>query len=79
MKPRDVSLRDGMFQAHLLQGGSGEPLLFLHGAGGLHEGEYLDQLAERFHVSAPCPPGFRPSDGRHPIADITDRPTSRGA
>ena len=72
MEPRDVSLRDGMFQTHLLQGGSGEPLLFLHGAGGLHEGEYLDQLAERFTVYAPWHPGFGASEGSEHIDDIID-------
>ncbi len=72
MKPRDVSLRGGMFQAHLLQGGSGEPLLFLHGAGGLHEGEYLDLLAQRFTVYAPWHPGFGASEGSEHIEDIID-------
>ena len=72
MEPRDISLRDGMFQAHLLQGGSGEPLLFLHGAGGLHEGEYLDLLAQRFTVYAPWHPGFGASEGSEHIDDIID-------
>ena len=72
MELRDVSLRDGMFRAHLLQGGSGEPLLFLHGASGLHEGEYLDLLAQRFTVYAPWHPGFGASEGSEHIEDIID-------
>lgn len=72
MEARTVSVRDGLFRTHLLQGGAGEPLLFLHGAGGLHEGPYLDQLAERFTVYAPCHPGFGPSDGSEHIEDIID-------
>ena len=72
MEPRAVSLRDGMFQAHLLQGGAGDPLLFLHGAGGLREGEYLDLLAQRFTVYAPSHPGFGSSEGGEHIEDIID-------
>ena len=72
METRVCSVRDGMFQAHIPQGGSGEPLLFLHGAGGLHEGEYLDLLAQRFTVYAPWHPGFGPSEGSEHIDDIID-------
>jgi pimeloyl-ACP methyl ester carboxylesterase len=48
----DVSVR-------VLSGGRGEPLLFLHGAGGA--GMWLpahEKLAERFRVIAPVCPGF---------------------
>ncbi len=72
METRVLSLRDGMFQAHVAHGGSGEPLLFLHGSGGLHEGEYLDLLAERYTVYAPWHPGFGPSQGIEHIDDIID-------
>ncbi len=72
METRVISLRDGMFQAHILQGGSGEPLLFLHGSGGLREGEYLDLLARQFTVYAPWHPGFGPSVGIEHIDDIID-------
>ena len=72
METRVVSLRDGMFKAHIASGGSGEPLLFLHGSGGLHEGEYLDMLAERFTVYAPWHPGFGASEGIDHIDDIID-------
>ena len=72
MEPRTVSLREGLFKAQLFQGGSGEPLLFLHGAGGLHEGAYLDQLAEKFTVYAPAHPGFGESEGLEHIDDVID-------
>ena len=72
MESRTVSVRNGLFSAHVLQGGSGEPLLFLHGAGGLHEGQYLDQLAERFTVYAPSHPGFGASEGLEHIDDVID-------
>ena len=40
-----------------LEGGSGEPLVFLHGAGGMQPNDpFLETLAESFHVYAPsCP------------------------
>ncbi len=72
MESRVISLRDGMFKAHLSQGGSGEPLLFLHGSGGLHEGEYLDLLAKDFTVYAPSHPGFGETEGLEHIDDIID-------
>lgn len=45
------------------EGGSGEPLVFLHGAGGLDlQSEFLSRLAERFHVFAPLLPGYGDSE-----------------
>ena len=72
METRALSVRDGMYQAQLAEGGSGEPLLFLHGSGGLHEGEYLDLLSKRFKVYAPWHPGFGSSEGGEHIEDIID-------
>ena len=63
MEERTISVRNDRFKAQLFQSGSGEPLLFLHGAGGLHRGAYLDQLAEQFTVYAPVHPGFGESEG----------------
>jgi len=47
----------------LLRGGSGTPIVFLHGAGG-HTGwmGFLDELSRRFAVFAPEHPGFGQSD-----------------
>ena len=72
MESKVVAVRDGMFQAHMEQGGSGDPLLYLHGSGGLEEGEHLDMLAERFTVYAPHHPGFGPTEGLDHIDDIID-------
>lgn len=72
METRVLSLRDGTFNAHVTQRGAGEPLLFLHGSGGLHEGAYLDLLGERFTVYAPWYPGFGPSEGIEHIEDVID-------
>ena len=42
--------------------GSGDPVVFLHGAGGLEWDAFLDGLAERFTVYAPEHPGTTPGD-----------------
>jgi pimeloyl-ACP methyl ester carboxylesterase len=48
---------------HVLRGGAGAPVLFLHAAGGAgHWHEYHALLARRFEVFAPDHPGFGGSD-----------------
>lgn len=72
MERRSISLRGGLFSVELVEGGSGDPLLFLHGSGGLRPGPYLDLLAEKFHVIAPSHPGFGATTGLDEIDDIID-------
>jgi pimeloyl-ACP methyl ester carboxylesterase len=57
----------------VLAGGSGHPLLFLHGAGG-HTGlqPLLDRLAESWSVYAPEWPGYGESGGEDQIEDMLD-------
>ncbi len=43
---------------HLLEGGEGKPMLFLHGAGGANWSPLLETLAATRHVIAPEHPGF---------------------
>lgn len=50
-------------RVHVLHGGSGAPLLFLHAAGGAGQWhEFLELLAQRFEVFAPDHPGWGGSD-----------------
>jgi pimeloyl-ACP methyl ester carboxylesterase len=50
-------------RVHVLRGGSGAPLLFLHAAGGAGQWlEFHEVLARRFDVIAPDHPGFGGSD-----------------
>ena len=54
-------------------GGSGEPLVFLHGAGGLFDREeVLERLAGRFTVFAPELPGYGDSTGETALEDMLD-------
>ena len=70
---RFVSLRGGQFNVQLVEGGSGDPLLYLHGAGGFTGWDAcLDRLAAEFHVFAPAHPGVAQSDGLEHLDDLWD-------
>jgi pimeloyl-ACP methyl ester carboxylesterase len=63
---RDVNVRT-------LTTGSGEPLVFLHGAGGMPlGGRFLEGLAASFTVTVPEHPGFGQSDTPQTIRNIGD-------
>jgi len=56
-----------------LEGGSGEPLVFLHGAGGMTAGDpILAALAERFRVFAPFLPGYGETEECGELRDMLD-------
>jgi pimeloyl-ACP methyl ester carboxylesterase len=60
-------------RCRVLEGGSGAPLVFLHGAGGLFaENPFLDELARRYHVFAPELPGYGESTGEELLEDMLD-------
>ena len=63
----------GGSRVHMLKGGSGEPLLLLHGARG-NAGwlRYVQALADRFTVYAPSHPGFGLSDRPEWLETIPD-------
>lgn len=74
MEKKTVSIRDGMFTTAYLTGGSGPPLVFMHGAYGNQELPLLRALAERFTVYAPWHPGWgaeSPDDPEH-LDDVID-------
>jgi pimeloyl-ACP methyl ester carboxylesterase len=55
------------------EGGAGQPLVFLHGAGGaVAEDPFLARLAESFHVYAPLLPGYGDSEECPTIRDMLD-------
>ena len=63
----------GGSKVHMLKGGSGEPLLLLHGAGG-NAGwlRYVQALADQYTVYAPSHPGFGLSDRPEWLETIPD-------
>jgi len=70
---RFVSVHDGKFKAKLMEKGQGEPLLFLHGAGGSRDWPpFLELLSQEFHVYAPWHPGYDESEGIDYIDDMLD-------
>jgi pimeloyl-ACP methyl ester carboxylesterase len=70
---RTLSLRNGKFNVQLVEGGSGNSLVYLHGAGGFTGwAPFLDQLAEHFHVYAPAHPGVANSDGLEHLDHLWD-------
>ena len=46
------------FRIRYLEAGSGEPLAYFHGAGGLHVSPALERLSRSYHVYAFEQPGF---------------------
>jgi pimeloyl-ACP methyl ester carboxylesterase len=62
MATQTLQLWDGRIETRIHQAGSGDPVVFLHGAAGLQWDPFLDGLAERFTVYAPELPGTTPGD-----------------
>ena len=60
-------------EIHVLEGGSGPDLVFLHGAGGLKPDDpFLARLAEQYRVRAPLLPGYGDSPESGEIRDMLD-------
>ena len=73
MKPREELIAVGETKVHVLIGGTGSPLLVLHGAGG-NRGwrRWMDVVAERHTIYAPTHPGFGRSDSADWMEGIED-------
>jgi pimeloyl-ACP methyl ester carboxylesterase len=72
MKTRQ-KIGNGRFDVEMQVCGSGEPLLYLHGAGGLLGIDpFLEELGQHFKVVAPHLPGYGESSGAEPVEDIID-------
>src|SRR5260221_11946981 len=66
-------LCDGKSSVEMEVTGKGEPLLFLHGAGGLTGADpFLEDLGRNFKVYAPHLPGYGESTGGEHIDDVID-------
>ncbi len=72
MNTRTIETRKGI-ACDVREAGSGPPLLYLHGAGGLFAEEpLLEGLATRFHVVAPEWPGYGEQETEGAIEDMLD-------
>jgi pimeloyl-ACP methyl ester carboxylesterase len=72
MKAQTIETRKGA-RCRVLEAGSGMPVVFLHGAGGLlADNPFLEGLAARYHVFAPELPGYGESTGEELLEDMLD-------
>src|SRR5437016_12633230 len=72
MKWRTLDTKKGP-RLRVLEGGSGAPLVYFHGAGGLlKDNPFLDALAQRHSVFAPEWPGYGESTGDELLEDMLD-------
>jgi pimeloyl-ACP methyl ester carboxylesterase len=72
MKAQAIETRKGA-RCRVLEAGSGTPVVFFHGAGGLlADNPFLDRLAARYHVFAPELPGYGESTGDELLEDMLD-------
>ena len=72
MKAQTIETRKGA-RCRVLEAGSGMPVVFFHGAGGLMaDNPFLDRLAARYHVFAPELPGYGESTGEELLEDMLD-------
>jgi pimeloyl-ACP methyl ester carboxylesterase len=69
---RVVSLRNGLITTRVLVGGQGDPLVYIHGAGGLMWDPFVDALASQYTVYAPEHPGSGESTGLEELRDLWD-------
>jgi len=67
-----VEVREGRFKIRTLEAGTGSPLLYVHGAGGLFWDPLLDALAANHRVIAPEHPGAGDSLGLEHVEDLWD-------
>ena len=61
------------FRTSVWRGGAGQPVVFLHGAGGISPKDpTLARLSERFEVIAPVHPGFENLEDLDELEDVRD-------
>ena len=72
MKSQYLTTKRGC-RVRVLEEGSGAPVVFLHGVGGLlPENPFLHALAKKYHVFAPELPGYGESTGEDLLEDMLD-------
>ena len=72
VEERFPEIRDGLFNPKVVTAGKGPPVVFLHGAGGLHWNPFLDDLSDHFTIYAPVHPGLHEPDDIRKIDSLWD-------
>jgi pimeloyl-ACP methyl ester carboxylesterase len=72
MEEKMVSVANGRFEVQTLEAGTGDDVVFLHGAGGLTWDPFLEALSQKYHVIAPHLPGTGESTGGEHVFDHHD-------
>ncbi len=68
-----IATGGGRTQTRVFEVGQGKPLLYMHSAGGLYEGDpFLMALGEHYHVYAPSLPGYLDSEGADNLRTMLD-------
>lgn len=71
MKETQVPVANGRFAIDVVEQGSGDPLLFLHGVSGLHWNDALEALSQHHRVMAPRHPGYG-DDSQQELDNVHD-------
>jgi pimeloyl-ACP methyl ester carboxylesterase len=70
-RSRHLEIVGGRLTIQVLEAGDGEPLVFLHGEGGIAaDSPFLAALAQGWHVFAPLLPGYGLSSGAETLRDM---------
>jgi pimeloyl-ACP methyl ester carboxylesterase len=73
MGSRLISVAGGRNQVRVHEAGEGEPLMFLHGAGGLLPNDpFVSALGKHYRVYAPVLPGYEDSEGAERLRTMLD-------
>lgn len=73
MQSRLISTGGGRTLTRVFEAGEGEPLLFMHCAGGLYPDDpFVLALSKRYHVFAPSLPGYWDSEGADNLRTMLD-------
>ncbi len=67
-----IELQSGRWKTRVLSAGEGDPVVFLHGSGGLVWDPWLEALSDRYRVVAPEHPGSGGSQGVEYLEDVVD-------
>jgi len=72
METKSVAVRGGLFNAEVVEAGTGSPLLLLHGWQGLTWNPFFEGLSKQYRVIAPKLPGYGDSTGDDELTDFFD-------